>query len=118
MSKKASNRPVTLNDNTFFYRKNTRDTVLNFGAFEEKCAAKMKAAYDDTSTYIETDYGPRPAYDRYDYYVDILGFILCGDTNTIKAEELDAAEVEEVILGFLPESMRFLSMLMGFSNRS
>ena len=112
--KVASNRAVELNGNPFHYRKNTRDSLYDFIEFHKNIEEKLKMSHADTDSYIDWRGMKRPVYDRYDYYVDLLRFILVGDESLIQPDDLDADEAERIVLGFLPESMRLSAMLTGF----
>lgn len=114
VEKVPSKRQIEYNGVTYTIRKNNRPSLYAFIEFEKARRERLESAADDKESWIDSDFGPRPAYDRYDYYVDMLKFILIGDLSKITAEELDMNEAEEIALAFLPESMRLAATLIGF----
>lgn len=112
--KVASDRTCTIGGQTFNYAKLTRPFEHAFTTFHAECEAKLKESIENKESYINTAYGKRPAYDRYEYLVDLLKFVLTGPLDTIKAEDIDQAEAEVAVMGFFPESRRLALMLAGF----
>ena len=114
VEKVPSNRKIDYAGETFTIRKNNRKSLYAFIEYEKARREQMENAAKDKASWIDGEFGPRPSYDRYDYYVDMLKFILIGDLSKINVEELDMNEAEEIALSFLPESMRLAATLIGF----
>lgn len=111
--KVASNHTCVLGGKRLTYAKLTRELLYAFIEHENACKVRMTEA---TNEYREADGAiPRPSYDRYDYYVDLLKFILMEEgSEALDPDFLDMNEAEGVISAFLPESMRLSAMLAGF----
>lgn len=114
MNKVASNKSVSLLGETFYYVKLTRPIHTEFVKFHDECEEKKKKALEPDAPKVDSKYGSRAVYDAYDYYADLLKFILVGPTEKITADALDQREAEEIIMGFFPESQRLRLMLVGF----
>lgn len=107
-----SNKMVELDGKTYFYRKCNRATMYSFLEYHKRCEERLKSSGEDKESYVEFMGTVRPSYDRYDYYNDLLSYVLIdysGDPN-----EIDMGEAEKTILNFLPESMRLAATLIGF----
>ncbi len=117
VEKVPSKRSVEYNGERFFVRKNTRKAVYAFIAFEQERNKMLQEAAQnlaDGTDSVPGMFGPMARYDRYNYYVDLLKFVLIGDLSIIDEDTLDMNEAEEIILAFLPESMRLSATLIGF----
>lgn len=114
MNKIPSDRTVVLDGITYNYRKVNRPTFYNFKAYEKECEEKLSNALSEKPVEIIKGM-PRPSYDRFDYYSDLLKWILCSeDMSGLEADQiLDWQEAETAIINFVPESMRLSATLIG-----
>lgn len=116
IEKIPSKRHVTYNDTDFVVRKNNRASLYGFIKYEKVRKQMLEDSHAESlkGNGVESQFGIIPRYDRYNYYVDLMKFILIGDLSIIDVETLDMNEAEEIILAFLPESMRLSATLIGF----
>lgn len=121
ITKKPSNRTVTINGMTFTLVKDTKPVTLEFVYFHTEC----ERALNDAANHIKDcgiehpRYGLLPCYDRWDYYLDLLDFICMENVKeSVDRTDLSMDESEKAISDFMPESMRLAATLIGFLNSS